>query len=171
MFRWLRRKTLWHNHNQMHNWIKILQQNKSFVFIERFFLSLYTFWIEKQNSIDDKHLKTLKQIDREEIKNERQLFKTWFETLNQMREHEMKMKTKNSFVNVLNQMRFNKSIIISASSSSFCSWSQSAYESSYSSSSSFSSSSSAAYSLSFSSYFYLYLYFSSSLSHQQFLSK
>ncbi len=141
-----------------------MQQIESFVFVERSSSSLYTFWTKKQDFIDDKHLKTLKQINRENAKNERLSFKKWFETLSQMREHEMKMRMKDNFANVLNRMMF-KSI-----TSTFCySWSQSTYQSSYSFS--FSSSFSSEYSSSFSwcasSYFYSYSYLSFSSSSQQ----
>jgi cellulose synthase/poly-beta-1,6-N-acetylglucosamine synthase-like glycosyltransferase len=81
-----------------------LQQSESFMLIKRFSSSLYIFWAKKQDFVDDKHLKTLKQIDRKNAKNERQSFKTWFETLSKMQEHEMKMRMKNNFVNVLNRM-------------------------------------------------------------------
>jgi hypothetical protein len=183
MFRWLRRKALWHeSYSNAHlnkssatdisfnmSWVNVnQQQSESFVFIERSSLSLYIFWTKKQDFIDDKHLKTTKQIDKEKTKNERQSFKTWFETLSQMREHEMKMRMKDSFVNVLNRMTFNKSNT-STSTASYLWSQQSSNEFSYSSSSS--SSSSSAYSSLYSAYLYFYSYPSSSSSHQQFPPK
>jgi hypothetical protein len=137
-----------------------LQQNESFVSIKKSSSSFYIFWTKKQDLVDDKHLKTLKQIDRENAKNERQSFKTWFETLSQMREHEMKMRMKDNFVNVLNRMISIKSTsMLTLTSTSCYSWSQSVYQSLYAFSSSSLSSSSSEYSIFFSSYAFSYLYF------------
>lgn len=88
-----------------------MQQGGPHVSIERPLSALYVLWTETQGPVDAKVKKTLKQIERDEAKEERESSKGWFEKFKILREQEMEMKMEDSLSNVLDRMIASKTVM------------------------------------------------------------